>query len=706
MSRRALWTCAGFVVVFVVFAHAGGLDGGFVYDDHRFIEQNEAVASLAHPLRFFTDPGSASAAQGIRPDVWRPLRTFHFAVDRAIFGLAPMGWHLANLALHVANALLVWVLLLRILSGAYAPRAALGAATLCAALFAVHPATVESVAWVSSRGDLLAWTLVLLAFEVLHRPGAARTALGAVLVALACLAKESAVVAFLLLPLRDQALPAATRPPPRTTWARTLVLAGVTAAYFAARLWVMPSSGDLPLLAQTSLPDGGRAAAARGALASLGWYLRVLFVPLGFPFDRNVYTDPIPLGWGEPSVVLGLAVLAGCLVAGTQGLLRRKGAQAFACLGALIAWVPASSLLVPLKAFAAERFLYPVLPCLAAGVAVGAAGVATRLSPRGRLVLWGAGGAVVLALGLLAQERTRPWHDEATLWAAVQRDEPMNPRAYEGLGFLLYREGHLGEAERAFSTYREFQPYDGKVHAELAALFLKDYYDLSTTAEAVSAAPERDRVEAPRFLLRQSMKESRAAMEAWSRAGLERARGDRALVRSNLEGWREAAMEHGDLALAEARVANELLAADDRTTPGAAEAYAERRLRVVLASLVASAPPPRRDGTADLRRDLARRELRAQLLTDVEIYPALSNPMVKDALLPRFAALLAEVPADEAVRRQRVTVHLEAVEAQSGETRDRTLAALETDLALLAAAHPADRGLAQTLAAVRAKRSR
>ena len=131
--------------------------------------------------------------------------------------------------------------------------------------------------------------------------------------ALACLAKESAVVAFLLLPLRDLALPAATRPSARTTRVRTLLLAAVTAAYLGARLWVMPSSDDLPWLAQTSLPDGGRAAAVRGALASLGWYLRVLFVPLGFPFDRNVYTDPVPLGWGEPSVVLGLAILGSLL---------------------------------------------------------------------------------------------------------------------------------------------------------------------------------------------------------------------------------------------------------------------------------------------------------------------------------------------------------------------------------------------------------
>ena len=113
---------------------------------------------------------------------------------------------------------------------------------------------MESVAWLSSRGDLLAWTFVLLAFEVLHRPGAVRTGLGVVLVALACLAKESAIVAWALLPLRDLAMPAATRPPARTTWIRTLLLAAVTASYFAVRLHVMLSADDLPTYTRGDRP--------------------------------------------------------------------------------------------------------------------------------------------------------------------------------------------------------------------------------------------------------------------------------------------------------------------------------------------------------------------------------------------------------------------------------------------------------------------
>ena len=88
-----------------VLAHARGLDGGFVYDDHRFVVRNRAIESVEDPARFFTDPGTASAAQGVEPDVWRPLRTLAFAVDRALFGLAPFGWYRIALALVLGGLL-------------------------------------------------------------------------------------------------------------------------------------------------------------------------------------------------------------------------------------------------------------------------------------------------------------------------------------------------------------------------------------------------------------------------------------------------------------------------------------------------------------------------------------------------------------------------------------------------------------------------
>lgn len=696
-------------------AHGRALGAGFVYDDHRFIEHNVAIASLRDPVSFFVDPSTASAAQGVQADIYRPLRTLHFAVDRALFGLRPFGWHLASVLLHGLNGVLVFLLLLRLLvrapsagSGDGSPPhgrgdasgAAVLAAAIGAALFVTHPVTVESTAWISSRGDLLAWTFALLAFEAFAKEGRRRTLLGVVFVALACLAKESALALVALVPLRDLAAPEGARPSRRTTVARTALVALVAGTYLGVRALVLPAVPDVPWMAQTGFPDDSRAAAARGMLASLVWYARVLVWPSGFPFDRNVFTDPVPTSWGDPEVVLGLGLLLSTVLAGIVALRARRGAIAFACLGALAALGPVSNVLVPLKAFSAERFLYPALPCLAAGFAALGLSAARRLSPGGRRILVGAGCVAVAACVALSWGRTASWHDERTLWEAVRRESPNNPRAYEGLGLELLKEGHIDGAERALGTYREFQPLDGKVHAELAATFRRLHDDLAGSAsrELYETSNLRERLAR---VLRQSMLESRAAFDAWSRVGLARGRGDLALLRSTLVGWREAALELGDLR--EASRTNEMLSMHDGRD-GASAAYEQRRMRLVIAGLALS---QREEGRRrDAARDLDRARVRAESLRAAGIDPNLSDPDALAALRPLLGAMLEERPTDHALRRQRVLGMFRVAQARGREPDVADLAQLEADLVALVAAYPGDEGLRRNLDGVRARRSR
>lgn len=100
-----------------VLVHVSTLSAGFVYDDHRFVEVNSKVRSI-DPLLFFSDASSASASQGIQPDVYRPLRTLSYAIDHALFGLRPWGWHLVNLLWHGLAAGLLFRLLLPLLGDA------------------------------------------------------------------------------------------------------------------------------------------------------------------------------------------------------------------------------------------------------------------------------------------------------------------------------------------------------------------------------------------------------------------------------------------------------------------------------------------------------------------------------------------------------------------------------------------------------------
>ena len=124
------------------------LRNGFVYDDHRFYSDN---AYLIHPSIFwraFLDP-VCQTSDLTHAGLWRPLRTLSFALDRFLAGGDPFGPHLTNLVLHGLGAMLV----ARLLTMWRAPPIA---AFLGAIAYACHPVQTECVAWISSRGDLLA----------------------------------------------------------------------------------------------------------------------------------------------------------------------------------------------------------------------------------------------------------------------------------------------------------------------------------------------------------------------------------------------------------------------------------------------------------------------------------------------------------------------------------------------------------------------
>lgn len=521
-----------------------------MYDDHRFVEQNPALETL-DVKAYFTDPATASASAGIQHDIYRPLRTLSFAVDRAIFGLDPKGWHAVNLLLHALAAVLVLRLLTPLVRGS------LWAAGAAAAVFAVHPVGVECVAWVSSRGDLQAVLLMLLALVVLEREGVWRTVLGALLTALACFAKESAVVLPALLLLRDLALPqtvspaasGAVIPSRRTTAVRTLVLFAVVALYLALRLSVIPDPAQV-----SEFAGGTRMTAARGMLATLAWYGRLLVWPAGFPFDTHVL---LPLGWGDPSVVLGAGLLVTLLAAGAWGL--RHPSQrllALATWGSLACLVPVSNVVIPLKALGAERFLYPVLVCIAAGVAWGI----TLLPARRRWMGVAAAALVVATLVPVTMWRSRAWRSDLTLWEAVLRARPTHMRAYEGLGWAFQHASpaRVRDAEVAYRAYLEYNPADGKTWFLLGTVLRDAARSLKVTRpqpgiEVLGLDEKR------RAVRREELRAYRVALQVWQRLGLVRGRGSPAMLQETWGNVLEAAWDVGGLTLLDAKRANDEL---------------------------------------------------------------------------------------------------------------------------------------------------
>lgn len=186
-ERRRVWTrhlgvLAGLLVLLALIAYLPALHGGFIWDDDLYVTQNSMLTDKdgLHEIWF-----SAHTQSQYFPLVYT---TFRF--ERELWGLNPFGFHVVNVLLHGLNAVLVWIVLRRLLApGAW----------LAAAIFALHPVEVETVAWVAelkSIESLFFYLLALLAWmeftEHTGRPRWYYYALALVSFLLALLAKTTA----------------------------------------------------------------------------------------------------------------------------------------------------------------------------------------------------------------------------------------------------------------------------------------------------------------------------------------------------------------------------------------------------------------------------------------------------------------------------------------------------------------------------------
>ncbi|MFN8589345.1 MAG: tetratricopeptide repeat protein [Candidatus Eisenbacteria bacterium] len=370
---------------------------------------------------------------------WHPLTSWSHLLDVSVFGLSPVGPHLVNVALHALAAQLL-VLVLHRLTGRF------WSALVVAALFALHPLRVESVAWVSERKDVLSavWFMLTLWCWTLwtEAPSARRYAATALALALGLASKPMLVTTpFVLLlldawplarlklepvSLRDGTLAARLR----EKWplfALALVFAVLTFA-------VQRATGAMS--DTTVLPLGRRAA---NAAVSLWRYVGAWLWPA-----RLGAFYPFPDAFSPGAVLGSLAALG--LALGLSWRARR--AAPWLLVGALWfvgMWLPVSGLVQVGRQGWADRYSY--LPSIGLTIALvwSVAALVGRSRPA-RIAAAAAGVAVVLALALATRAQVARWRDSETLFAWTVRVAPRNPVALVGLGNARVQVRRLAEA--------------------------------------------------------------------------------------------------------------------------------------------------------------------------------------------------------------------------------------------------------------------
>jgi len=435
-SRTHARTALAALLVATALAFAPGLRNGFVWDDAQLIVANAAPLSLdtlrdAFGRHFWDTAGFTLAG---RAHFYRPVVTLAYALTRALFGVGPMGFHLVNLAAHLAVVALAFDHVRRRLDpGGRSPMAPVASAVAVAA-FALHPSRAESVAWASGAPDLWASLLLLVALRLdpSRRPLAASTAF-----ALALLSKES--VAFAPAALALDAL--CLRPPSerRPHLRGAAALFAVLLAVLALRALVLP---------RDALQVGAPLAAASRVLASLGHLLARTFAP----WPLTVWSSRIALDarsapvYAARDMALGLAFVLS--VTGVAAAARRS--PALRPLAADLSWFAlallpvANPLNLGLAQLVADRYLY--LPHLALAALLARPLLSRLERPSSLVTTLSPALALLIALGALSFAHSRHFRDELTLWRHEVSVDPENPLARLSLARAIASQRRYGEA--------------------------------------------------------------------------------------------------------------------------------------------------------------------------------------------------------------------------------------------------------------------
>jgi len=401
------------------------------FDDPEYVVENSVVRSG------LTWEGLRWAFTTYHQANWHPLTWLSLMLDAELAGTRAWLFRSTNLALHVANTLLLFLALDRMTRSR-------ARSAVVAALFAVHPLHVESVAWIAERKDVLSSLfgfLALLAWlRYLKDPAPRRHCTVVVLFALGLLAKPMLVTFPLLLLLLDfwplRRRPAILEKLPLL--ALSLLSSGIT-------LYAQYAGGALGTVETYPI-----AARIENALIAYAAYVGKALLPIRL---AALYPHP---GAAIPAMQVALA--AAFLAAATVGALAARRTRPYLTVGwlwFLVTLFPVIGIVQVGAQSMADRYMYLPLVGLSVALVWGVGELVQAHAARLRTAVAGLALAWIGALAALAFVQAGYWRDGVTLFERTLALTRRNAMAENNLGAAYFRRDRPGDLERSVIHYAE-----------------------------------------------------------------------------------------------------------------------------------------------------------------------------------------------------------------------------------------------------------
>lgn len=538
------WLLPLVIVACGALAYCNSFQGAFVFDDKANILDNPAV----HEFRW----GSLLEGGGARR-----LGIATFALNYAIGQQDPLGYHVVNLAIHLAAALVLYALARRLLelSTSEALReSAQFIAFVIALLWVVHPLQTQAVTYIVQRYEsLMGLCYFACLYCVLRGSASAHPwrwyALSLVAMVLGIGGKESMITAPVAVLLMDRLVIS-------RSWSQLWQQRKWLYALYAAPLVVvcpvllLVAFGENKTNVGFQMEEVSALEYLRTQPSVISYYLWLAIFPLRQCFD---YLWPVANSW--PQIVLPTALLV-AIVAIALANYRRRPLLTFAILVFFLHLSPTSSF-VPIRDLAVEHRMYVPLAAVLSIVVVAGYLLVRRLENPLALKFAAVGVmGIVLGLTVLSLQRNQLYHRPIDLWSDVMAKAPHNYRGYNNYANALVQEKRYDEALAALEQSLKVNPRSGTTLAGLAnVLAIQGEYDRATTyaRKVVEINPDWQNAHSNLAYVLSMQDRHEEAAEAY-RAALELNDGD-AVSHANLGivlmqlGRREEAVRHFDRAL-------------------------------------------------------------------------------------------------------------------------------------------------------------